>query len=70
MAKSPNMTAAGEYYSPEGDLHHLTRAHEVKSNPKRHKAALALAKQKQAAMQAITTPAAAIPAAPTTKEMK
>ena len=28
------------------DLHHLTQAHKIKSDPKRHKAALALARSR------------------------
>lgn len=38
-------------YQAESDLHHLTRAHEVKKDPKRHKAAKALARKKIQALQ-------------------
>lgn len=39
-------------WETEQDLHHLTKAHQIKSDPKRHKAAMAMAKSKMEAMKA------------------
>ncbi|MHB8727584.1 MAG: hypothetical protein ACYC9K_00940 [Sulfuricaulis sp.] len=50
-----------EDYQAEQDLHHLTKAHQIKSNPKRHKKALNLAKQRMQEMQAVATPQPPLP---------
>lgn len=40
-------------YQAQDDMHTLMRAHEIKSNPKRHAAAKAHAKKKLAGMKAV-----------------
>lgn len=35
-----------EFHDPHSDLHHLERAAEIKANPTRHRAAMAIAKKK------------------------
>lgn len=48
MAKKP---APVDDWQIENDLHHLTKAAEIKKDPKRHKAAQAMARSKIEAMQ-------------------
>lgn len=50
-----------EDYQAEQDLHHLTKAHQIKSDKKRHGKALALAKQRMAEMKAVATPQPPLP---------
>lgn len=40
-------------HDPEGDLHHLMRAAEVKQDKKRHKAAMQVGQQRMRAMQRV-----------------
>jgi len=56
MAKGATAVSPGDYYSPEGDVHTLTQAHKIKSDPKRHAAAKAHAKKQLDAMKAISSP--------------
>ena len=55
MARStgPTTDAAGDYYSPESDLHHVKKAHRIYGDPKRLKAVMALAGQQHAENQAV-----------------
>lgn len=57
--KNPHMTgmpSGMEDYQADSDLHHLTQAHRIKQDPKRHKKALALAKKRAAEMKAVAQP--------------
>lgn len=47
------MPSGMEDYQADSDLHHLTKAHQIKKDPKRHKKALDLAKKRMAEMKAV-----------------
>ena len=53
MAKSTGVPAPGEYFTPEGDLRTLMQAHKIKSDKKRHAAALAYGKKQYLAMKSV-----------------
>jgi len=54
MATKKPAAAPMDDYQAESDLHHLTRAAQVKADPKRHKAAMTLAKKRMQEMQQAT----------------
>lgn len=67
--KSRAAMASPSYdYQAEDDLHHLTRAAEVKADPKRHKAAIAVAQKRIKAMQTAASVAPNDPVADTDQD--
>lgn len=50
------MAKVQEYFTPQGDLHTLMQAHQIRSNPKRHAAAKAHGKKQLAAMKGVMDP--------------
>jgi hypothetical protein len=53
MASKIAKAIADDPYQAESDMHTLMRAHEIRSDPKRHTAAKAHAKKKLAGMQTV-----------------
>lgn len=52
--KKAAVAAPKDDWETQQDLHHLTQARKIKSDPKRHKAAMALARSKIQEMQDAT----------------
>lgn len=68
MSKKNAAAAPVDDYETSQDLHHLTQAHKIKSDPPRHKKAMALARQRIHEMQAATSMSPTDAAADTDKD--
>lgn len=53
--KTAPVAPARDDYEIQQDLHHLTQAHKIKKDPKRHKAALAMARAKMQELKEATS---------------
>lgn len=54
IASAPSARIADDNMDAHADMHTLMRAHEIKSDPKRHSAAKAMAKAKLTQMKAVS----------------